>query len=272
MNMATASFITPDPLDGVDGTPVVANPYHYTSNDPLNKTDPLGLRPEDDLFNTGPVLGDVCSSPNPPIPCLPKPPGPQPSAGSAIFSPGDTGSDVLYAHEITNPHVRIYDYAGAGPTLIDRSAQESLCPGSAGIPGVEDNGQPWLLGIAFICSWARYRSDMYEFRKVAGLLEVRSMEIDLTHDSTRVEVGWLGPGNPIPFPDGPPGQDTSQSLGGSTFYWFMPHDMRNVRDMGAYGAVRLRVPKGDLLVCRDAAIFDVGHGWSCGKWKDVVPS
>ena len=38
-------FTTPDPLDGVDGTPTVANPYHYADNDPLNRVDPLGLRP-----------------------------------------------------------------------------------------------------------------------------------------------------------------------------------------------------------------------------------
>ncbi len=43
----TGTFTTPDPLDGVDGTPTVGNPYHYTDNDPLNKTDPLGLRPGD---------------------------------------------------------------------------------------------------------------------------------------------------------------------------------------------------------------------------------
>ncbi len=41
------AFLTPDPLDGVDGTPTVANPYHYVDNDPLNKTDPTGLRPTD---------------------------------------------------------------------------------------------------------------------------------------------------------------------------------------------------------------------------------
>jgi RHS repeat-associated protein len=44
---ATATFTTPDPLDGVDGTTTVANPYHYADNDPINKVDPLGLRPCD---------------------------------------------------------------------------------------------------------------------------------------------------------------------------------------------------------------------------------
>ncbi len=44
----TGTFLSPDPMDGVDGTPTVANAYHYADNDPLNKTDPLGLRPNDD--------------------------------------------------------------------------------------------------------------------------------------------------------------------------------------------------------------------------------
>ncbi len=43
----TGVFLSPDPLDGVDGEPTVANPYHYASNDPLNRIDPLGLRPMD---------------------------------------------------------------------------------------------------------------------------------------------------------------------------------------------------------------------------------
>jgi RHS repeat-associated protein len=43
----TGQFLTPDPLDGVNGTPTVANTHHYTNNDPLNLTDPLGLRARD---------------------------------------------------------------------------------------------------------------------------------------------------------------------------------------------------------------------------------
>ena len=48
----TAQFTAPDPLDGIDGTPTAANPYHYTDNDPLNKTDPTGLRPTDCSMGT----------------------------------------------------------------------------------------------------------------------------------------------------------------------------------------------------------------------------
>ena len=43
----TGTFFTPDPLDGITATPTVGNAYHYTDNDPLNKTDPTGLRAED---------------------------------------------------------------------------------------------------------------------------------------------------------------------------------------------------------------------------------
>ncbi len=46
----TGTFTTPDALDSVDGTPTVGNPYHYTDNDPLNKQDPLGMRPSDGDF------------------------------------------------------------------------------------------------------------------------------------------------------------------------------------------------------------------------------
>lgn len=41
---ATGQFTTQDELDGIDGTPSVANAYHYSLNDPYNISDPLGLR------------------------------------------------------------------------------------------------------------------------------------------------------------------------------------------------------------------------------------
>lgn len=43
----TGLFITRDPLDGVVGRITIANPYHYADNNPLNRFDPLGLRPTD---------------------------------------------------------------------------------------------------------------------------------------------------------------------------------------------------------------------------------
>jgi RHS repeat-associated protein len=61
----TTQFLTPDPLDGIDGTPTVGNSYHYADNDPLSQTDPLGLRacdqsvrcslPEEDFAGYHPV-------------------------------------------------------------------------------------------------------------------------------------------------------------------------------------------------------------------------
>ncbi len=58
-NSSTGQFATPDPLDGIDGTPTVANTYHYTDNDPVNKTDPLGLRPGDDELGLSAFM-DMC--------------------------------------------------------------------------------------------------------------------------------------------------------------------------------------------------------------------
>ena len=62
------SFTTPDSLDGQDGTTTVANPYTYANNDPLNQSDPLGLRAHDDgwLRVIPPASrhdGDACSPP-----------------------------------------------------------------------------------------------------------------------------------------------------------------------------------------------------------------
>ncbi|MGB6056893.1 MAG: RHS repeat-associated core domain-containing protein [Microthrixaceae bacterium] len=44
---ANGVFTTRDPLEDVPGTPTVGNPYHYTNNDPLNHTDPTGMRATD---------------------------------------------------------------------------------------------------------------------------------------------------------------------------------------------------------------------------------
>ncbi len=42
---STRAFLAPDPLPGIAGQAVAANPYHYAANDPLGLLDPLGLRP-----------------------------------------------------------------------------------------------------------------------------------------------------------------------------------------------------------------------------------
>jgi len=49
---SVGAFTQRDPLDGVNGTTTVANPYHYVNNDPLNETDPTGMRPKDDDLST----------------------------------------------------------------------------------------------------------------------------------------------------------------------------------------------------------------------------
>jgi len=48
----TGTFSTRDPLDGINGTTTVTNPYHYADNDPLNMVDPTGLRASDADFGT----------------------------------------------------------------------------------------------------------------------------------------------------------------------------------------------------------------------------
>ena len=40
----TRQFLSPDPLAGVPGLPVAANPYAYANNDPIGFVDPLGLQ------------------------------------------------------------------------------------------------------------------------------------------------------------------------------------------------------------------------------------
>jgi len=46
-----------DPLDGVPGTAVESNPYHYTQNDPVNHTDPSGMRMVDAAFSAFAGIG-----------------------------------------------------------------------------------------------------------------------------------------------------------------------------------------------------------------------
>ena len=48
LDLATGSFLSPDPLPGVPGSAVCANRYHYAANDPIGLSDPLGLRPMTD--------------------------------------------------------------------------------------------------------------------------------------------------------------------------------------------------------------------------------
>jgi RHS repeat-associated protein len=55
----TGLFISPDPLDGVDGATTVNNPYHYADNDPINNVDPLGLRTSDGAIDAG-AVGAAC--------------------------------------------------------------------------------------------------------------------------------------------------------------------------------------------------------------------
>jgi hypothetical protein len=72
-------FTTTDPLPGLPGAPTIANPYDYAENDPTNRTDPTGMRPTDEDFDTYrdhctlgegfAVLIDLCAEA--PLPTLP---------------------------------------------------------------------------------------------------------------------------------------------------------------------------------------------------------
>jgi RHS repeat-associated protein len=90
---ATGTFTTPDPLDSVDGTPTVANAYRYTDNDPLNRTDPLGLRTTDtDAAFVGP--GVACGA-HVTATRTQRAPGPIITAGGCLASVGRFLAEAL---------------------------------------------------------------------------------------------------------------------------------------------------------------------------------
>lgn len=71
---ATGRFSSPDPLPGVPGEVTAANPYPYAGNDPLNRADPLGLRPTDATWNCPPgrVAVPPAAGTYGPAQCLPE--------------------------------------------------------------------------------------------------------------------------------------------------------------------------------------------------------
>lgn len=67
---ATGTFTTTDPIDGVDGTTTVANPYAYANNDPINRSDPSGMFAiGDGAFDEGDLL--LTTSFQDGAPCIP---------------------------------------------------------------------------------------------------------------------------------------------------------------------------------------------------------
>ena len=69
VDASAAVFRTPDPLDGVAGTPTFGSTFHYANNDPINLRDPLGLRPTDWETFTPPAASPGLGQPEsvPPI-------------------------------------------------------------------------------------------------------------------------------------------------------------------------------------------------------------
>ncbi len=53
----SGQFLTPDPLEGTNGTPTIATAYHYADNDPINQIDPGGASPGASAF----AGGDDCN-------------------------------------------------------------------------------------------------------------------------------------------------------------------------------------------------------------------
>jgi RHS repeat-associated protein len=126
----TTQFLTPDPLDGIDGTPTVANAYHYADNDPLNTTDPLGLRPGDGAINDGDV-GAACES-----------------VGGRLVWWGDTGSKVCM-----EPPIGLDEGGSCWPPVTPGGDGLVYHQGGCGVWNyeIECARGDWIPGANFIC-------------------------------------------------------------------------------------------------------------------------
>jgi RHS repeat-associated protein len=129
-NPATGSFTTRDPLDGVDGTPTVTNPYHYADNDPINKTDPLGLRPGDGSITDG-QAGAACDS-----------------VGGRLVLWGSTGSKVCM-----EPPIGRNEGGSCWPPMTPGGDALVYHQGGCGVwnTTIECARGDWIPGANFIC-------------------------------------------------------------------------------------------------------------------------
>ena len=168
LDTTTGTFLTPDPLDGVNATPTVANAYHYADNDPLNKADPAGLRSRDDDLQ---LTSLQCSSGTVPIESTPGNPsehisshGPQcvfPNVSCRIPGSGKLSSDfprtlisVFYACQLLRPGAAtLGESAGASEAFraILGGAKPRLCGASArSIQVLCLSPVPRLASVAFV--------------------------------------------------------------------------------------------------------------------------
>ncbi|MBI2710280.1 MAG: RHS repeat-associated core domain-containing protein, partial [Actinobacteria bacterium] len=123
------TFLTPDPLDGIDGTPTVANAYHYTNNDPLSRTDPLGMRPTDGALSAG-TVGGACSSVGGKLVwwgdtgsrvCM----EPGIGEGSSCWPPESPGGDPIVMHQGSCAVKTVEITCARGPSLFDSVCRNS---------------------------------------------------------------------------------------------------------------------------------------------------
>ena len=162
----TGTFTTTDPMAGVDGTPTVANPYHYADSNPINEVDPLGLRPMDDDLSYGGAKAEFTYANFTPQPGR----GrvrialyiPTETAGLSIFgvntpmsSHGDHRGPDPYAHDSRSRAVATVDYeAGRAEFRINPSCGTGGPPDDchSALPIIDDfgSGSYWFQGLPFV--------------------------------------------------------------------------------------------------------------------------
>lgn len=159
---AAGRFTTVDPLDGVPGETVAANPYHYSGNDPRNRVDPLGLRPTDADIDRGLAPSPILTPPPwvtlPPL-IAPPVPVPPPSGGGLLsrFLTRAGGVAVLVIADVlldaraagSPDEEKLCVYCEDGPRVTWRggsSTNQSLTPRPVkDVDGYPQNGlSTWL--------------------------------------------------------------------------------------------------------------------------------
>jgi RHS repeat-associated protein len=122
---ATSEFTTKDPLSGVNGTTVVADPYHYANNNPLNMWDPTGLRPGQAAVNDAEFRHEL-------------------SGVSGLLAYLPSGSTIS-GYELTGNPQCSTNYSGATVTVWTSDGKCITWPPG---PGEKTTGSAFLDGVA----------------------------------------------------------------------------------------------------------------------------
>jgi RHS repeat-associated protein len=135
-------FTTQDELDGVEGTPTAANPFHYVDNEPYGGIDPLGLkRLSDDGFDGGKpqCRGTI------PVDTHIGTPG---TIGPFPVPPFVPDIGIGYSGEITpEPMLRLLLYSACLQN-VSHSPKADFAAGLIAIPTVRESGSNLDLGCA----------------------------------------------------------------------------------------------------------------------------